>query len=100
MEYLFNFHLLSAVFPTDLGNELFLAAKVVGNTLGTLVEKLTSTQGMCGHNIIEHWYFLVLTFLCRSMILCIKTRKLFMDTKFAPYVWLQFGFLPSVNINL
>ena len=37
---------LSAVFPTDLGNELFLAAKVVGNTLGALVEKVASAQGI------------------------------------------------------
>ncbi|CAI8022460.1 Dystrophin, isoform D [Geodia barretti] len=34
----------TGVFPTDLGNELFLAAKVVGNTLGALVEKMTATQ--------------------------------------------------------
>lgn len=36
---------LLAVFPTDLGNELFLAAKVVGSTLGAFVEQIASTQG-------------------------------------------------------
>ena len=53
-------HILSAVFPTDLGNELFLAAKVVGNTLGTLVEKMTSTQGIeylyTLYNYSNHFY--------------------------------------------
>jgi hypothetical protein len=62
------------VFPTDLGNELFLAAKVVGNTLGTLVEKMTSTQGI-ELNPVAITYIVGFIF-CRFLNLHIKKRYL------------------------
>ena len=35
----------TAVFATDLGHELLIAAAAVGNKLSTLVEVMASTQG-------------------------------------------------------
>ena len=44
----------AAVFATDLGHELFIAAAVIGNTFSALVEEVATTQGVL--------YILVLVF--------------------------------------